>query len=346
VKTNVKVLILCLGLSQAAPLITLTESAEAAESVTSAQPRPLYKQARPPFKQPVKNQTEVWNEILKKVDSDPVQNWLDKNAERFGLIAKPKEKQLAPFAEPKSQVYRRSDLQIDRQNDKSKLQSSTYIDDGFGGYRILEPNRKVFTPPPAALKTDDAAKQISAVMDDLNFNNVCAKFATKSGFGTWGNLVIDELMRGRSSKMLAGTDDLRQSCPAYDYLGAREKTYVWVKIFAAMAFMESSCDPSRSAQGPNGIAAGLLQLHEGSESDAAPGCNNNDSKSAVRSLKCGLSIVETQIARTGRLFSKDTHFGVLRVQGDLVKGKRGAKVRVQKYRLIVGALKELPFCRR
>ncbi len=205
---------------------------------------------------------------------------------------------------------------------------------------------KIFTPPADALKTHDPAAQITAVLDDLRTKNVCSKFANKDGFGVYGKFIIDDLMRGNNARLLEGADDLREACPAYDYLGAQEKANVWVQILAMMAFKESTCNPRASAQAKNGVAAGLLALHQGAERKYAPRCTNFDSNSAVGSLRCGLSILDAQIKRTGRLFSTDTHFGVLRPQGDLVKFPDGRERRVYSQRILVGGLKELPLCRR
>lgn len=206
-------------------------------------------------------------------------------------------------------------------------------------------SQKTFTPPEDALRSSEAAAQIAAVMSDLEFSKRCSMFATRNGFGKWGNVVIDELLRGRGNALLEGTDDLRRACPRFDDLGAREKAYVWVKIFAAMASLESSCDPKVTFAGPDGEAYGLLQLHRDHEDSAATGCHKRDSYSPAASLRCGISIIDAQIVRTRQLFSRDTHFGVLRPQGDLVQTKAGAR-RVVYARTVVGALRELPICQR
>ncbi|CAN5653461.1 hypothetical protein BH10BDE1_BH10BDE1_26540 [soil metagenome] len=205
--------------------------------------------------------------------------------------------------------------------------------------------KKTFTPPPEAAKSSSAAAQISAVMSDLDFSAKCSGFATAAGFGAWGKAIIQELADGNANSLLQGTDDLRRACPNYDFLTVPQKSHVWVNVFASMSFLESSCDPRKTAQGPNGTAAGLLQLHAGRENEAAPGCNKRDSKSPITSLRCAISIIETQVKRTSALFSRDTHFGVLRPQGDLVRTRTGLR-RVVKARVVVGGLRELPDCQR
>lgn len=207
-------------------------------------------------------------------------------------------------------------------------------------------DRKSFTPPIEATSATNAAAQITAVMKDLQFGSKCSSFATSKGFGTWGKAVIKELVYGNANSLLQGTDDLRRACPNYDYLTIPEKSHVWVNVLASMSFLESSCDPNVVGKGPDGQAVGLLQLHAGQEHMAAPGCSRNDSRSAVTSLRCTIAIIETQIKRTSALFSRDTHFGVLRPQGDLVRTRTGALKRIVKARVVVGAIKELPFCQR
>lgn len=210
----------------------------------------------------------------------------------------------------------------------------------------VEPKR--FTPPPKAIATSDAAAQIKAVMDDLKFEGACDKFADEKGFGPWGHAVIDSLKRGNGEALLSGTNDLRRACPNYDNLGVEERSYVWVNILATMAFKESSCDPTAEIPGirKGRYARGILQLHKDSEHVYAEGCNRGDSRSPVKTLRCGISMLNDQIEKSGRLFFEKTYWGVLRPQGDLLKGKNGKKRRVVLTRLTIGALKELPLCQR
>lgn len=209
--------------------------------------------------------------------------------------------------------------------------------------------KKVFTPPPAAVQTTDAAAQIAAVMKDLEFSDRCDQFATESGFGSWGRVIIEELVRGEGDSLLRGTDDLRRACPNYDYLGVREKSYVWVKIIASMTFLESSCNPRAGLEsvvnGPNGRAAGLLQLHKNKEHTYGANCAKGASLSPTSTLKCAISMLDRQVEKTQALFSRATYWGVLRPQGDVVSTKRG-KRRVVLAKTVIGGLKELPICQR
>ncbi len=209
--------------------------------------------------------------------------------------------------------------------------------------------KKVFTPPAAAVQTADAAAQIAAVMKDLEFSDRCDQFATESGFGSWGRVIIEELVRGEGDSLLRGTDDLRRACPNYDYLGVREKSYVWVKIIASMTFLESSCNPRAGLEsvvnGPNGRAAGLLQLHKNKEHTYGANCSKGASLSPTATLKCAISMLDRQVEKTQALFSRATYWGVLRPQGDVVSTKRG-KRRVVLAKTVIGGLRELPICQR
>lgn len=207
---------------------------------------------------------------------------------------------------------------------------------------------KKFTPPPKAIASADAAGQIKAVMDDLKFQGACDKFADENGFGPWGQAVIQSLKRGNGETLLAGTNDLRRACPNYANLGVEERSYVWVSIFATMAFKESSCDPSAEVPGirQGRYARGILQLHRDSEQRYANGCRRGDSRNPTKSLSCGISMLNDQLEKSGRLFYERTYWGVLRPQGDLIQSASGKKRRVVLTRLTVGALSELPLCQR
>lgn len=256
------------------------------------------------------------------LEDDPLDAWFTINGQAFGLLAD----------EPKTE---------------SPSQTSNSGQPPRPVTMKVEPKR--FTPPPKAIATSDAAVQIKAVMDDLKFKGVCDKFADEKGFGPWGHAVIDSLKRGNGEALLAGTNDLRRACPNYDNLGVEERSYVWVNVFATMAFKESSCRPAVERPGikKGRFAKGILQLHKDSEQAYAEGCNRGDSRSAVKSLSCGIAILNKQIEKSDRLFYDDSHWGVLRPKGDLIRDpKTGKKRRVVLTRLIIGGLKELPLCQR
>ncbi len=275
---------------------------------------------------------------------DPIGKWLEENAEQFGLL------EPVMFTDrPKS-----NNSMVYRPNGAKTTPHSVvfrYVGDGTANPKNIIPDipkiiKKVFTPPPEALKSEDAAVQISAVMKDLNYAATCSMFASSKGLGSWGQYIVDELVRGKGNSLIEGSNDLREACPNYDHLGVREKSHVWVKIFAAMAHRESSCNPKASRPGEHGQAVGLFQLHQGAEQRYSKGCKANDSGSVSGSLRCGIAMIDGQMQQKNQLFHPKTHFGVLRPQGDLVPDKNGRKQRVFLARLVIGGLKELPFCQR
>lgn len=257
----------------------------------------------------------------------PIADWLEENGSYYDLFLDPKPEVKAP---PQSGTISLKPISINLKQTVGEQQK-----------------KKVFTPPPKALASTDAAAQIKAVMNDLKFGNKCDAFATEKGFGTWGRTVVEEISNGKAPALIEGTEDLRRACPNYDYLGYREKSYVWVKILASMSFLESSCNPKANVPGikADRRAVGLLQLHGGSEQIYAEECKRGAARSPTETLRCGIQMLNDQVVRSDALFSRKSYWGVLRPQGDLVKTKKG-KRRALLARVVVGSLKELPLCQR
>jgi hypothetical protein len=105
-------------------------------------------------------------------------------------------------------------------------------------------------------------------------------------------------------------------------LSDEDKKGLWILIISAMTHYESSCIYTGKAKGPNGIAAGLLQLHRGKEARYSRGCRNGDSGSAERSLICGISMINDQIEEGRPLFSPNSYWEVLRPTGRSKKAKK------------------------
>lgn len=287
---------------------------------------------------------------VRSTSDDPIGEWIEKNGDRFGLYwdePTAKTPTAKPTAPQRGVVAPRGGAVIMRTAETRTVNPSVDQVGVEAGESKVE--KKVFTPPPAAVQTTDAAAQISAVMKDLEFSDRCDQFATPNGFGPWGRVIVEELVRGEGDALLRGSDDLRRACPNYDYLGVREKSYVWVKVIASMTFLESSCNPraglERVVKGPNGRAAGLLQLHKDKENQYGANCPKGASTSPTATLKCAISMLDRQLEKTEALFSRATYWGVLRPQGDVVKTKRG-KRRVVLAKTVIGGLRELPLCRR
>lgn len=156
------------------------------------------------------------------------------------------------------------------------------------------------------------AKDISAIINRLQWAERCERFVSEEELGEWGRHVIKSLNRTSFPQLYKGSADLPKYCPHFNDMTDEEKDYVWLMTLTAMAFYESSCKPDASARGPNGTAFGLLQLHLGREQLYADGCEKNDSKKPTLNLSCGLSMLDKQLFKHNRLFSQKSYWDVLR----------------------------------
>ncbi len=141
----------------------------------------------------------------------------------------------------------------------------------------------------------------------------------QKNFKTWNAILTSETAKPHLSFIRTGSADLKNLCPNFDHMPLKEKNNVWISILNAMATLESTCNPSAEAEGPNGRLHGILQLHTGQEKRYSGGCQTGDAHSIDRSLKCGLSMLNDQLARGEPLFSRKSYWDVLRPQA---KGKK------------------------
>lgn len=150
----------------------------------------------------------------------------------------------------------------------------------------------------------------------LGANTACTKFIGADGeFGPWGTYLMGKLSPGQHPSLFAENQaDLAKVCPNFSSMNVEEKKNFWVWLVASMANYESSCKEKIKAKGVNGIAAGLLQLHLGKE--YAYGCKRGiNSLDARDNLECGMTILNRDIKRTGKIFpSKNNYWHVLRPQ--------------------------------
>lgn len=303
--------------------VALAILATVVSSTTFASPD--FPDAVPPKAAPTGAPTSTDN--VTDTGTDAIGEWIEENGAAYKLFLD------VPPTQPKP-LYGAPNLNAD---------SFINSNDSF----VEAAKQKLFTPPPEALEADSAAAQIKAVMKDLKFGKRCDRFATEKGFGIWGRTVVEEISTGHAPALIEGTEDLRKACPNYDYLGYKEKSYVWVKVLASMSFLESSCNPAANVPGikSDRRAVGILQLHGGAEQKYAEDCKRGASRSPQETLRCGIQMLNDQLTRTSALFSRESYWGVLRPQGDLVKTKKG-KRRALLARIVVGSLKELPLCQR
>lgn len=169
----------------------------------------------------------------------------------------------------------------------------------------------------------DGVLDIEMISDKMNYNNKCDQFAADGEMNKWGKTIVKELEKPKYSNMLnRGPRDIGQYCPDFSKMDLNDKRALNVLIMAAMVHYESSCNFREKAPGPNGTAAGLLQLHKGKEQNYSSGCRKNDSADPERSLICGMSMLNDQIERGEKLFSSGSYWEVLRPRGRSQKAKK------------------------
>lgn len=178
-----------------------------------------------------------------------------------------------------------------------------------------------FDIPQGYTKDMNAASDISEIIDK-KYSDKCENFAGNGEVKSWGKIIERELDKDRYAALFKGPSDVRRLCPQYDAMNDEDKSGLWILVISAMTHFESSCVITNKAQGPNGTAAGLLQLHRGKESNYSSGCRNGDSNTAERSILCGMSMLNDQVERQGIVFSTTSYWDVLRPQGRSQKAIR------------------------
>ncbi|WP_413288115.1 hypothetical protein [Bdellovibrio sp. HCB337] len=181
----------------------------------------------------------------------------------------------------------------------------------------------------------DGVLDVEIISDNMNYSNKCDNFVGNGEVNAWGDVVNSELGKPKYQTLInQGPRDIKEHCPNYDRMSIADRKGLVVLTMTAMAHYESSCNFRETATGPNGTAAGLLQLHKGKEGRYSSGCRNGDSASAQRTLVCGLSMLNDQIVGRGeRLFSSASYWEVLRPRGRSKKAKK-----------IMAAITKYPAC--
>ena len=163
----------------------------------------------------------------------------------------------------------------------------------------------------------------------LNSKYYCEEFSVSPpAQRNWRTAVLAQLIPLKFPKLFetdisnGAASDLIKYCPTYPSLDNEQKKIIILRIIDAMVFFESSCNISARAQGPNGIAYGIFQLHYGREDDYARNCNRFDSKNPIRSITCALDMLHDQIETSRRVFSSGSYWDVLRPNGQSKKATR------------------------
>lgn len=187
-------------------------------------------------------------------------------------------------------------------------------------YGILKyaQNKKAGVSPKLKKKTAKASVKYSVVADKMNYSDTCTdEFIGDKGLGDWGKYVKKELSSKSYKGMLKNSKTFKNVCPGYASMKLEEKKNLWVFVLMSMSHYESSCRPQVEAQGPNGIAKGLFQLHENAENkyshwDLNGVCKKGGSKNPKDSVRCTLSMLNGQIEKYDALFFEKSYWDVLR----------------------------------
>jgi hypothetical protein len=162
------------------------------------------------------------------------------------------------------------------------------------------------------------AKAVEKVAKKMRYAERCQdEFMSADGLGPWGKYIKKELSRKHYTNLLNNEKAFRGFCPGFRTMSTQERKSLWVFIVMSMSHYESSCRPKVQAQGPYGIANGLLQLHAGAENkylhwDQKRICRRGDSNNPIESIQCTLAMLSGQVKRHNSVFFEGSYWDVLR----------------------------------
>lgn len=177
---------------------------------------------------------------------------------------------------------------------------------------LLESNSRVLTPD------ERAASELGTLAERMRYASQCQKrFVSKEGFGPLGKVIKETLSKKSTKDLVYNNNSFGGACPGYHDMSLDQRKNIWVFVMMSMSHYESSCNDGVINQGPNGLAAGLLQLHSESEDryvewDPDSNCEKGSSQNAKKSLKCGLTMIGNQIYKGAQFFDDRSHWQVLR----------------------------------
>lgn len=163
-----------------------------------------------------------------------------------------------------------------------------------------------------------AASHFGSLAVRMRYSPGCEKqFIASSGFGPLGKVVKDALTKSSNIGLLGRDLNFAGACPGYREMGVEQRKNLWVFVMMSMSHFESSCREQVLNTGPNGVAAGLLQLHHDSENlyvkkDPESFCDKGASSDAKKSIRCGLTMIDHQVEKTSDVFDDRSHWQVLR----------------------------------
>jgi hypothetical protein len=163
-----------------------------------------------------------------------------------------------------------------------------------------------------------AALHFAELADRMHYSDRCEKqFASKAGIGPLGRVVKETLSHNAAKDLITHNISFGGACPGYREMTTEQRKNLWVFVMMSMSHYESSCQDQASNQGPNGTAAGLLQLHDESENlyaswDPDLNCDVGAARNSRQTLKCGLTMLGNQLYKGSRFFDEGSHWQVLR----------------------------------
>lgn len=166
----------------------------------------------------------------------------------------------------------------------------------------------------------------------------CLEFVDELGqLGPYGQTIVSSLSEHLHPAMFdpENLSSAENYCPNYSKFNSKQKKYFWVYALAAMSQKESTCraKPPRK-QGPNGLLAGILQLHykkthlyidgeikttEGNYCKTPKG-NSIDAENPHKALACGITMLNEQVEELKDLFVKSGSYWQV-----LMSGKKKTK---------------------
>lgn len=176
--------------------------------------------------------------------------------------------------------------------------------------KIQKESEDILSKTPVKAKSETGARGVDAA---------CQKIIQRDGsYGPWGEHIYRTLSPEKQPALFQkNLSDMPDLCPKFSSMDDEEKRKFWVWVFMAMADRESSCRERITARGPNGTAAGVLQLHLGSEGNY--GCpSGTRALVATESFSCGARMLNNYVRKTHSLFANvgSTYWQVLHKNSD------------------------------
>lgn len=224
------------------------------------------------------------------------------------------------------------------------LAETSFADDGTGYVSTTEANAGCVECNNSINSSNESLRRFVQNMNDISngamhvdkivsddYAPLCEKFVDNGQFKSLGKVVIQEVHRPENSALYDGTSDLVAACPMYKSMSRAQKDGLWVLFTAGWTHRESSCDAHpREHSGPTkrgtkrAVLAGILQLDKNHEGDYTYGtlCENGDSSTPERSLRCSFSMLSGWIEKGNNLFSNGSYWEVLRPNARVHKGQK------------------------